>query len=67
MESKLFDKNGYLKEGLRNRLLGNNLSSNTIDELINMTQGRVELMALEHILVWEIRDKVLDRLMDLCD
>ena len=67
MESNLFNEDGYLKAHLRNKLLNNGLSSSTIDQLLDLAQGRIELMALEHILVWEIRDKVLDRLMDLCD
>ena len=64
--NNLFDKSGYLRTKIQQRI-AKEFSLSLIEELLSMTTNRVEVMALQGYLYWEINDRVLDRLLDLKD
>jgi len=64
MESKLFDGNGYLLAEWRHLIDKYGVSTSVMKQLLDLTNGRVEVMALEHVLTWTVRDAILDKLME---
>jgi len=62
--SKLFGAKGFLLPHIQNEIM-NEFSLTLVEELLILTQDRVEALALQSYLFWEINDRVLERLMDL--
>jgi len=61
--SKLFDDNGYMKDEHMIKLSGPEPA--IFQDLLDMAESRIEVMALEHCLMWTVHDKVLEKLMDM--
>lgn len=64
--SNLFDENGYLSAKIQQRIF-KEFSMALIEELFTMAENRVEVLALQSYLNWEISDRTLERLMNLKD